>query len=112
MGRRAEDLSRLVDDMLDLSKIEADRLEIKPEPLALESSLKEVVSQLKPMANNKGLYLTLEVGNGLPLVLADSHRIRQILINLVSNALKFTEQGGVTIRCMLLAGYDMLRVSV
>jgi len=110
--RRAEDLSRLVDDMLDLSKIEADRLEVKVEPLALEQSLIEVMNQLKPMANNKGLQLTLEMEDLLPMVLADSHRIRQVVINLASNALKFTEQGGVTIRCALLDRYDMLRISV
>lgn len=110
--RRAEDLSRLVDDMLDLSKIEADRLEVKIEPLMLESSLTEAVNQLKPMANNKGLYLTLEMDDSLPLVMADSHRIRQVVINLVSNALKFTEKGGVTIRCTLLERFDMLHISV
>ena len=110
--RRAEDLSRLVDDMLDLSKIEADRLEVKVEPLALEPSLTEVINQLKPMANNKGLQLTLEMEDSLPLVLADSHRIRQVVINMVSNALKFTDKGGITIQCELLDRYDMLRISV
>ena len=110
--RRAEDLSRLVDDMLDLSKIEADRLEVKVEPLVLESSLTEAVNQLKPMANNKGLYLTLEMDDSLPLVMADSHRIRQVVTNLVSNALKFTEKGGVTIRCTLHERFDMLNISV
>src|SRR5260370_15370638 len=109
---RAEDLSRLVDDMLDLSKIEADRLEVKVEPLALEPGLMEVVNQLKPMANNKGLYLTLEIDEALPMALGDSHRIRQVVINMASNALKFTEKGGVTIRCALLDRYDMLRISV
>ncbi|HEX6477859.1 MAG TPA: ATP-binding protein, partial [Ktedonobacteraceae bacterium] len=110
--RRAEDLTRLVDDMLDLSKIEADRLEVKAEPLSLESNLTEVVNQLKPMANNKGLYLTLEIHEPLPMVLADSQRVRQVVINLVSNALKFTEKGGVSIRCVLLERYDMLHISV
>src|SRR5260221_1003961 len=112
MVHRAEDLSHLVDDMLDLSKIEADRLEVKVEPLSIGPCLKEVINQLKPLANNKGLYLALDMADGLPMVLADSHRIRQIVINLVSNALKFTEQGGVSIRCMPLESYDMLRVSV
>jgi signal transduction histidine kinase len=112
MVHRAEDLSRLVDDMLDLSKIEADRLEVKVEPLALESSLTEVVNQLKPMANAKGLHITLDVEDALPLALADSQRIRQVVLNLVSNALKFTEKGGVTIRCTRLERYDMLRISV
>src|SRR5205085_1962511 len=110
--RRAEDLSHLVDDMLDLSKIEADKLEVKLEPLSLEPALTEVVNQLKPMANNKGLYLTLEMEDALPRALADSHRIRQVVINMVSNALKFTEKGGVTIQCRLLEGYDVLRVAV
>lgn len=112
MVRRAEDLSHLVDDMLDLSKIEADRLEVKVEPLSLEPGLTEVVNQLKPMANSQGLYLTLEVEDTLPMVLADSHRLRQVVINMVSNALKFTEKGGVTIRCTLLERYDLLRISV
>src|SRR2546421_2426902 len=63
MVRRAEDLSHLVDDMLDLSKIEADRLEVKLEPLTLGPCLKEVVNQLKPLANNKGLHITLDIPN-------------------------------------------------
>ena len=112
MVRRAEDLSRLVDDMLDLSKIEADRLEVKVEPLHLEQSLQDVVGELKQMASNKGLALALDIEEELPMALADSHRIRQVLVNLVSNALKFTEKGGVTIHCALLDRYDMLRISV
>ncbi len=112
MVNRAEDLSRLVDDMLDLSKIEADRLEVKPEPLSLKKNLAEVVNQLKPMANTKGLELTLDLDDNLPLALADSHRTRQVALNLVSNALKFTEKGGVTLRCAILERYDMLRISV
>jgi len=110
--RRAEDLSRLVDDMLDLSKIEADRLEVKVEPLNLHESLQDVVNELKQIAGNKGLSLALEIDQELPMALADSHRIRQVLINMVSNAIKFTEKGGVTIRCALLERYDMLRISV
>lgn len=112
MVRRAEDLTHLVDDMLDLSKIEADRLEVKVEPVYLEACLQEVMNQLKPLANNKGLHLSLEMAAPHLMVMADSHRIRQIVLNLASNALKFTETGGVTIRCMLLASYDMIRVSV
>ncbi len=110
--RRAEDLSHLVDDMLDLSKIEADRIEVKPEPLDLASSLTDVINQHKLMANEKELYLKLEMEESLPLVLADSHRLRQVVTNLVSNALKFTEQGGVTLRCTLNKSGDMVRVTV
>jgi signal transduction histidine kinase len=112
MVRSAEDLTRLVDDMLDLSKIEADRLEVKVEPLSLEPCLQEVLNLLKPEANTKGLSLTLEMAEPQQMVMADSHRIRQIVTNLVSNALKFTETGGVTIRCKVLESYHIVRVSV
>lgn len=112
MVRRAEDLSHLVDDMLDLSKIEADRLEVQIEPLSLAPCLTEVVNQLKPLANSRGLYLTLELEDSLPMVLADGGHLRQIVTNMVSNALKFTEQGGITIQCKLLSHNGMLRLSV
>lgn len=112
MVRRAEDLSHLVDDMLDLSKIEADRIEMKPESLELSVSLSEVVNQLKPMALNKDLYLNLECDPQVPKVLADSHRLRQIVLNLVSNALKFTEKGGVTIHCQHIPERAQVLISV
>ncbi len=112
MVNRAEDLSHLVDDMLDLSKIEADRIEIKIEAVELRSCLMEVVNQLKPLATNKGLYLNLEMDEKLHMVQADSYRLRQVVINLVSNALKFTEKGGVTIHCVLLNGGKMAQIAV
>ncbi len=112
MVDRAEDLSHLVNDMLDLSKIEADHLEVKVEPLTLEKSLSDVISQLKPLADTKGLSLYLETEQHLPQVLADGHRIRQIVLNMVSNALKFTEKGEVRISCAFLKNYDLVRVSV
>jgi signal transduction histidine kinase len=112
MIRRAEDLSHLVNDMLDLSKIEADRLEVRIEPLAVEGCLREVVDQLKPLAQARDLSLHLEIADGLPQVLADSYRLRQVLVNMVSNAIKFTEHGGITIRCTPMERYDMLRIAV
>jgi signal transduction histidine kinase len=112
MVNRAEDLSRLVDDMLDLSKIEADRLEVRPEPIELGESLRETVEQLRPMAHNKGLALTVQIDENLPYALADGQRLRQIVLNLISNALKFTEKGGVTLHCSVLERYEMLRICV
>lgn len=112
MVRSAEDLSDLVNDMLDLSKIEADRIEVKLEPLCLSQSLRDVVNQLKPIADSKQLTLTLDIEEGLPQVLADSSRCRQILLNLVSNALKFTETGGVTISATMVRRSDTVRIAV
>jgi signal transduction histidine kinase/sensor domain CHASE-containing protein/HAMP domain-containing protein len=110
--RRAEDLSHLVDDMLDLSKIEADRIEVKPASLAIDQFLTEIIHQLKAMAISKNLYLRLEIEEDIPMVIADSHRLRQVAINLVSNAIKFTEKGGVTIRYYTLQDRDMLCISI
>ena len=110
--RRAEDLSHLVDEMLDLSKIEADKIEVKPEPIELALSLQDIINQLKLMANEKQLYLTLDMEENMPLVRADSYRLRQVITNLVSNALKFTEQGGVTIRCICIHEGRMIRIAV
>jgi len=109
---RAEDLSHLVDEMLDLSKIEADKIEVNAETIELTSSIKEIITQLKLMANEKKLYLTLEIAEDVPPVYADSYRLRQVITNLVSNALKFTEQGGVTIRCTGSRDSDMVRIAV
>ena len=110
--RRAEDLSHLVDEMLDLSKIEADKIEVTPEPIELAASIRDIISQLKLMADEKKLYLTLDIEENMPLVRADSYRLRQVITNLVSNALKFTEQGGVTIHCTLLHDVNMVRIAV
>ncbi len=112
MVHSAEDLAHLVNDMLDLSKIEADRIEIKPEPMELLQALKEMVSQLKPLADSKHLMISLEMEENLPSILADSHRLRQVLVNLVSNAIKFTEQGGVTISATLIRRDDTVRIAV
>ena len=110
--RRAEDLSHLVDEMLDLSKIEADKIEVTPEPIELAASIQDIINQLRLMADEKKLHLTLDIEENMPLVRADSYRLRQIITNLVSNALKFTEQGGVTIRCTRLHELSMVRIAV
>ncbi len=110
--RRAEDLSHLVDEMLDLSKIEADKIEVTPEPIELAASIQDIINQLKLMADEKKLYLTLDIEENMPLVRADSYRLRQVITNLVSNALKFTEQGGVTVRCTRIHEQNMVRIAV
>ncbi|MGM0539728.1 MAG: ATP-binding protein, partial [Thermodesulfobacteriota bacterium] len=92
-------LLTLIDDILDLSKIEAGKLEIRPEPLSLRCLVQDVEAMFEPSFNEKGVDLMAEIEPGLPegLVL-DQVRIRQILINLVGNALKFTAQGFVCLK--------------
>lgn len=89
-------LSALINDLLDLTKIEAGKLELNEEPFELRPLLQRVVEMLQARAAQKGLALELDMATGLPAtVLADSRRLQQALTNLVSNAIKFTAEGRV-----------------
>jgi signal transduction histidine kinase len=100
----------VINDILDLSRIEAGRMRLDVEPIRLGTLLSDVASGLRPLAHEKSLELRVAVVGGDPQVLADPLRIRQVVTNLISNALKFTHHGGVTIR--LLAMSREVEVSV
>ncbi|WP_247894557.1 ATP-binding protein [Azospirillum sp. B510] len=88
-----------VNDILDLRKIEDGKLELDPAPCALLPVLEEVVATVEGLANEKGIGLGLDIAPAVPaLVVVDRQRLRQILVNLVGNAVKFTERGGVDLR--------------
>ena len=94
-----ETLLLLVNDILDFSKIEANKLELDIESFDLVKSVETVVGILTPKANEKGIELCTSFAKGLPRRLkGDAGRIRQVLLNLASNAVKFTETGGVHLR--------------
>ena len=94
-----EALLVIINDVLDYSKIEADKLELHPEPFDLERSLHEVVMLLQPTARDKGLKLLVDYDLFLPTrFTGDPGRIRQVLTNLAGNAVKFTKEGHVTLR--------------
>ena len=93
----ARHLLELINDVLDLSKIEAGQLEVRAAPFRLHDSLERVVGLVKPMADKKNLSLTVVAPQNLGEVNTDRRRVEQILLNLVNNAIKFTERGGVTI---------------
>lgn len=89
----------LIDDILDYSRIEAGKLEVEQIPFALEQILNDVSSQLALRAQQRGLELLLHLEADVPpRIVSDPLRLRQILINLVSNAIKFTEQGEIIVR--------------
>jgi PAS domain S-box-containing protein len=92
-------LLTLIEDMLDLTTIEAGRFEQKPEDFSPTRLTEEVIELLAPRAHAKGIALAASFAPETPrLVHADAGRIRQVLVNLVGNAIKFTTKGGVTIR--------------
>jgi signal transduction histidine kinase/ActR/RegA family two-component response regulator len=95
--RGGKHLLELINDVLDLSKIEAGQMELALAPLDLSNLIQDVVTNVTPQVEGKGLALMLNVGANLPLVNADQSRIKQVLINLLGNAVKFTHKGGVTV---------------
>ncbi|MSR23215.1 MAG: PAS domain S-box protein [Gemmatimonadetes bacterium] len=95
-----EHLLSLIDDILDLSKIDAERMEIVREPLQLDELVGEVLRTLDVQARKMGLELRSEVPGELRPLVADARRMLQILLNLAGNAVKFTPSGSVTIRVL------------
>ena len=94
----ADALLTVVNDLLDLSKIEAGHLEVEEMPFSLRDNLRDTVTSMLVTAEEKNLGLDLSIADDVPeRVVGDPGRLRQILINLVSNAMKFTEEGGVSV---------------
>ena len=92
--RNAERLVKLIDDLLDLSRIESGKVELRITAVDIVALITEVVSLLQPQIEAKGQELSFDRTQTLPAVAGDAERIRQILINLLSNAHKYTPQGG------------------
>jgi len=106
------DLLALINDILDLSKIGAGQVQVLVEPVPIVRTLEGLLSVLKPIATQKSLPLEFVLGAGLPeLMHTDPQRLGQILKNLLSNALKFTERGGVTLT-VAVAGEGTLSFAV
>ena len=98
LRRNGETLLMLINDVLDLSKLEAQELKIEKRPFSLPEMLTITLANFKPSAEAKGLSLSLELAENLPNnVVGDSFRLQQILRNLLSNAVKFTAQGSVVL---------------
>lgn len=95
----AESLLRIINDILDFSKIEAGKLELDAHPFNLESLLEGIIEIIGVTASSKGLHLVMDIEPDVPVQLVgDSDRLRQIVMNLVGNAVKFTQQGEVGIQ--------------
>jgi signal transduction histidine kinase len=95
--RNGKSLLALIDDLLDISKIDAGKMELRVESLVVKDELRVAIESLESQATAHGLYLHADVSVDLPLILADSRRLKQILVNLVGNAIKFTKTGGITV---------------
>jgi len=95
----AQHLLSLINDVLDISKIEAGQLQIAHENYNLRQTIEKTVESARPLADKKGLELACSISSEIENLTGDRRRIEQILLNLISNAIKFTEKGSVKIEC-------------
>jgi signal transduction histidine kinase/CheY-like chemotaxis protein len=113
MKTSGDTLLSFIEEMLDLAKIEAGRLDLEARPFALAAFVEEAVELLGPRAQAKGLEICCYVDERLPArVVGDAARLRQVLFNLAGNAIKFTEAGGVSIIVEPDAQLDVIAISV
>ncbi|KAK3827854.1 MAG: histidine kinase-like ATPase, partial [Benniella sp.] len=98
-----EKLLLIIDDLLDFSKLEADKVTLEASPFDLQEVFDEVGDIVEPLASQRSLDLALVKAENVPeVVIGDSNRLKQILLNLVGNAIKFTHSGHVVVRCEVL----------
>ena len=106
-------LLSIVNDVLDFSKLEARQAEIAPQPVAIAKTTEEALALFSPQAQAKGLELVFEIEGVLPAgLLVDPDRLRQILFNLIGNAVKFTEAGSVRLKVAYAADLERLHLFV
>jgi signal transduction histidine kinase len=99
-----DNLLVIVNDILDLSKIEAGKIQLEQNPFELRKLIENLLLLMKQKSDEKGIAFELNIDNKIPdWILGDAVRINQILLNIVANAIKFTEQGAVNVTCSLIS---------
>jgi signal transduction histidine kinase len=102
----AQHLLSLINDVLDISKIEAGQLEVHPERFNLREVIEKVIMSIKPSSDKKGIALNMDIGDEISDIESDRRRVEQVLLNLLSNAVKFTDEGSVTLSVELIPRYE------
>lgn len=101
VAANARHLLQLINEALDVSKIESGKIEIQPKELDLKRLIESLIPSFEPLIKQKGLILTVNFDENLPLIYGDDDKVKQVLINLLSNAVKFTHRGEITISAKL-----------
>jgi len=97
ISTNARHLLQLINDVLDISKIESGKMKLSPTEIDFRQMLDTVIPTFEPLMKQKGLSLSIAIDQDLPVIYADEDKLKQILINLLSNAIKFTEKGTITV---------------
>jgi len=102
IAKSGEHLKQLISDILDLSKLEAARMELKCVEFDIHTLVDDAVNSMMVLANEKNLQLSQQCSPDLPIINADKQRIYQVLLNIISNAVKFTHGGSIEVRCTMV----------
>jgi signal transduction histidine kinase/CheY-like chemotaxis protein len=109
--RNSQHLSKLIDDVLDMSQLEVGRMALTKESVMLHEMVEAAVTAVRPLYDSKHLYLEVDLPRDLPPIFCDRTRIRQVLLNLLSNSGRFTDSGGVRLRAWHQANDLMISVT-
>jgi signal transduction histidine kinase len=109
--RNTQRLQRLVGDILDIAKLESKVMKFNMEDVQLGRAIKDAISSAAPFAKDKKIYLKSEAPAKLPIIKGDFMRLSQVLTNLLNNAIKFTDKGGITVRARRSGGDVVVEVS-
>ena len=104
----ANHLRHLVDQILDLAKMAAGRLDVHAETLDVRPFILDVASEVESLVNEKNLNLSLVMGSALPRIRTDPTHLRQILVNLLGNAIKYTDEGSIIVKTRLISQQDAI----
>jgi len=107
----ANHLRELVEQVLDLAKMAAGRLEVHTELLKLRPFVIDVASEVEPLVNEKGIGFSIAIPATLPRIATDPAHLRRILVNLIGNAIKFTSTGGITVRASVVSDGDLVALA-
>ncbi|HEU4640895.1 MAG TPA: ATP-binding protein [Gemmatimonadaceae bacterium] len=107
----SQHLLALINDILDLAKIEAGKMPVHLEPTALRPILLEVAAQIEPLVRRRALEFRLEVDESIPVLYTDPTKVKQIVLNLLSNAVKFTHRGSVSLTARAVGQHLEIRVA-
>ncbi|MDA8218694.1 MAG: ATP-binding protein [Dehalococcoidales bacterium] len=108
--RSAQHLQALTEDVLDLARVGIGRLALAPEPMRVDEVVREACGVVQEYVEAKGLWLRTSMESGLPILRADRLRVRQVLLNLLTNAARFTESGGIDLTVASDVGCVVVRV--
>jgi signal transduction histidine kinase/CheY-like chemotaxis protein len=101
IGANAKHLLQLINDVLDISKIESGKMNLAPKEIDLKWLIDAIAPTFEPLLEQKGISLNVDIAEDMPLLYGDEDKIKQVLINLLSNAIKFTQKGSVTIHARI-----------